>query len=185
MGFNPESLLNMFTDQTLPRVDVSSPMQRQAFGRVSNEYDQAAANPNYGMPSPELQRLTEDQLARDINARTATGSGHSGYQGEQIRKGLVDFRIGMFQQRQRALDAIRSSMVGAAGPGMAEAGIQPGILNNAARGIGGYAARSAAKDIFGDGGDSQADSQQSGGAPGTTGYRSSDTQGRSGGMRVT
>lgn len=182
MGFDPSSLLNMFTDQTLPRVDVSSPMQRQAFNNVSNEYNQAQANPNYGMPSPELQGLMQDQLSRDILARTATGGGHSGYQAEQVRKGLVDFRIGMLTQRQRALDAIRSSMVAGAGPATGEAGIQPGILNQAARGIGGYGARSVAKDVFGD--QSSKDPNESGGDFGTTGYRQQDQRGR-GGMSVT
>lgn len=182
MAFNPSSLLSMFTDNELPRVNIASPNQNRAFNDVSSEYEQARANPNYGMPSPELQALYENQLSRDIGSRTGGSPGTKGYTGEEVRKGLVDFRIGLIQQRLKALDSMRSATVQAAGPSMGQADQQQGILNRGARAIGGMGAAAIGNDLFPNQqgqGQAQQQSQQPGGAPGTTGYRPN------GGMNVT
>lgn len=180
-------LLNVFTDNSLPsqRINVQSPQQAAVAGRTTGEYDQARANPNYGMPTPELQSAYENELSRDIMNRTAAGSGGSGYQGDQVRKGLIDFRMGLLTQRQRALDSIRSGMVQAAGPSLATApqDVDRGILGQAAKQVAGRGAQAAGTALFG-ADDKQQQSQQAGGAPGTTGYRQPDQQ-QSGGMKVT
>ena len=178
-----DRLLDAFSDQPARPVDVRNPNQMAVGSQMMSEYARANADPNYGMLSPELQRLHEDQLARDTLSRTAArGGGGSGYSNDQVRKSIVDFRIQSLAQRQRALDQLRSAMIMAQQPAQ-QIGTpaQPGIVPNVLRSMGGAAGQRFGEDMF-DIKPNQAASQQSGGAPGTTGYRPQDQQ--QGGMNV-
>lgn len=184
-----DGLKNMLVDSNIAPVDVRNPNQMAAGNMLMSQYGAASANPNYGLPTPELQRLQEDELSRDILGRTGSaGAGGSGYAGEQVRKGLTDFRISMIGQRQRALDSLRSAMIMGQGPGMAPAQRQTGLLPDIARNVGGTLGQrggnALANDAFGE--DPNARNNAAavpGGAPGTTGYRPPGMQSR-GGMGV-
>lgn len=174
-----DGLNDLFRDRQHPpvRVDVRNPQQQATWDMLRDEYSQANANPFFGIPGPGIQTRVQDELTRDILARTASGAGHSGYQSDQVRKGLVDFRIGMIRERQRALDALRSGLIQSQGPAMQAmpADIQAGIGSQAANAFAGRAAGAAARGLFGD----DDDAAQEGGGWGTTGYRPN------GNMRVT
>jgi len=113
MGFG-DALQRMFGD---PRpqdfmVDVRSPEQRGMIQQTAQEYGRAAADPSYGMLSPADQRYQEQELARSVKNRTGSaGSGGSGYESDQVRKAIVDFRINQMAQRQQTLDRLRQGVM--------------------------------------------------------------------------
>jgi hypothetical protein len=174
-----DGITNLLVDSNLPPVDIRNPNQQAAGNLLLNQYQSASANPNYGLPDPQTQTMMENELTRDILARTGTsGAGGSGYSGEEVRKGLVDFRVNMIAQRQRNLDALRSAMIMGQGPALATAdrvgGILPGIVRNAAGTFGQRVGDSLANDTFGEDPNAQANNVAAavpGGGFGTTGYR--------------
>lgn len=186
MGFM-DGFLGMFGDRQLPaqKIDIRTPQQVAVQNQMMGDYSRANADPNYGIGTPEQQKLQEQQLADSLRDRTgAQGSGGTGYEADTIRKGITDFRIGMLAKRQQYLDNLRSAMVTSSQPGnqVQPADVQTGIGRSAVGNFAGTLAQrggnAAANEMFGvDPNATQAN--QSGGAPGTNGFRPN------GGMKVT
>lgn len=160
--------------------------QRLGMGRgMEDEYARASSNPNYGIGTPAQQQYMEQELANSVRDRTgAQSAGGSGFEGDQVRKALVDFRISQIAQRQKSLNDLRQGMMQATNGWQQPMG-QPvaGVGRSMAGGFAGQAGKAISKSLFGESDDDQAKRLASmeaagrGAQPGGNGYRLPGTQG--------
>lgn len=159
------SLLSMFGAAPAPRnvIDTRSregvatdQMRANQSNQLQDQYTQASNNPNYGIGTPAEQALQEQTLANDIRNRTgASGGSGSGYEGDQIRKAIVDYRINAMGKRQQYLDSLRQGMLTASNPmprGTQDSTNESPFRTAASAAIGGFGARlgnQAADNMFG------------------------------------
>lgn len=174
-----KAFLSLFQPQ---QSDVRTPQTKQMeqnqlnnTSQLQNEYAQASANPNSGLGTPDQQLYMEQNLANSVRNRTASGSGESTAQGDEVRKAIMDYRIGQIGQRQAYLNNLRGAMV------QSSNGAQQPMQNSTSLGqkltsdIAGRAGSKLGDSLFGRDPEKMAQANQQaaqlGAQPGGTGFR--------------
>jgi len=163
-------------EQRTPQGIAASNYQNANTARLQQEYQNAQTDPNYGLSDPATRALMENQIVSDTMGRTgATGAGQSGYERNEVASAMANFRIQQAANRQAALNNLRQAMVSSSqGPQPQMGAPTASPLQSFTNTLTGRAANAVGRGLFGTTPEEDAATkwaQQSGGAPGTTGFR--------------
>lgn len=137
------------------RTPETKTIERNRIGQQQSlqaEYQNASADPNYGLGDPATRQLAEQSLMNDVMSKTgSSGSGQSGYEKNAVATALANFRISQAAQRQKSLSDLRTGML-QAGQGWQQPMGQPvaGVGQKFAENIAGRGASALGNKLFGE-----------------------------------